>query len=144
MSEVCAALGILQLCRLNEFVEKRNFIAKIYDAGLDAMGIERVLTPPNQVNNYYKYTFFLPKNVSREKFKVLCRERGVAYGGEVYWPPLHLQPAFCDFLDKNARFDIADEWCSRMVNPPMFSQMTVNQAERVVNVTREVLSDLAG
>jgi len=142
MSEVCAALGILQLRRLNEFVEKRNVIARIYDAAFDAMELKHIVTPWNQVNNYYKYTFFLPKNVSRDRFKALCREGGVAYGGEVYWPPLHLQPAFRDFLDKNARFDVADELGSRMVNPPMFSQMTCEEAERVVNVTQKVLSNL--
>jgi dTDP-4-amino-4,6-dideoxygalactose transaminase len=143
MPELSAALGIVQLRRLQEFIEKRNSIARIYDAGLDTVGLKRIETPPNQVNNYYKYCFFLPKNVNRDKFKALCREAGIAYGGEVYWPPLHLQPAFRDFLDKNARFDIADEWGSRMVNPPLFSQMTQEQAERVVNVTRKALSDLS-
>jgi dTDP-4-amino-4,6-dideoxygalactose transaminase len=142
MPELCAVLGMLQLRRLHEFIEKRNSIAKIYDAAFDAIGLERVITPANQVNNYYKYTFLLPKNVERDKFKTMCRERGVAYGGEVYWPPLHLQPAFSDFLDEGARFDTADELTRRMVNPPIFSQMTVEQAERVVKVTREVLSQL--
>jgi dTDP-4-amino-4,6-dideoxygalactose transaminase len=140
MPEICAVLGILQLRRLAEFIERRNSVARIYDAGFDAIGLERVVTPANQVNNYYKYTVFLPKNVEREKFKAMCRERGVAYGGEVYWPPLHLQPAFRDFVDENARFDTADEWGKRMANPPMFNQMTGEQAKRVVEVTREVLS----
>jgi dTDP-4-amino-4,6-dideoxygalactose transaminase len=94
MPEMCAELGILQLRRLDEFIEKRNEIARIYDAGFDPMGLERAVTPPNHLNNHYKYTFFLPKNVNRDRFKALCRERQVAYGGEVYWPPLHLQPAF--------------------------------------------------
>jgi dTDP-4-amino-4,6-dideoxygalactose transaminase len=140
MPEICAVLGILQLRRLPEFIETRNSVARIYDTGFDAIGLERVITPPNQVNNYYKYTLFLPKNVEREKFKAMCRERGVAYGGEVYWPPLHLQPAFRDFIDKHARFDTADEWGKRIANPPMFNQMTEEQAKRVVEVTREVLS----
>jgi len=140
MPEICAVLGILQLRRLAEFIDMRNSVARIYDAGFDAIGLERVVTPANQVNNYYKYTLFLPKNVEREKFKAMCRERGVAYGGEVYWPPLHLQPAYRDFVDENARFDTADEWGKRMANPPMFNQMTGEQAKRVVEVTREVLS----
>ena len=142
MPELSAMLGTLQLRRLAEFIETRNSLAKIYDEGFDAIGLERVITPPGQVNNYYKYTFFLPEHVERDKFKMMCRERGVAYGGEVYWPPLHLQPAFHDFIDKRARFDVADERGRRMVNPPMFSQMTEGQAERVVEVTREVLSAL--
>lgn len=143
MPEISAVLGIVQLRRLPEFIQKRNAIARVYDAGFGALGLERVLTPTNQVNNYYKYTFFLPKNTDRDKFKAMCRERGVAYGGEVYWPPLHLQPAFTEFLHKGARFDVAEDWGRRMVNPPMFSEMTTEQARRVVDVTGEVLSKIA-
>jgi perosamine synthetase len=142
--EMCAALGILQLKRLPEFIANRSSIAKTYDKALDDLGIERVVTPPNVLNNYYKYTFFLPVGIDRDRFKSVCRQRGVAYGGEVYWPPLHLQPAFQEYLSKNARFEAADERCRRMVNPPMFSQMAAEQAERVLKVTRDVLSELGG
>ena len=144
MTELSAALGIIQLGRLSEFVEKRNAIAKIYDEGLDALEVERIVTPADQLNNYYKYTFFLPKEIDRDKFKALCKERGVAYGGEVYWPPLHLQPAFHEFVLENARFNVADEWGRRMVNPPMFSQMNLDQAQRVVEVTRKIVRELTG
>ena len=144
MPEISAAIGIVQLRRLPEFIEKRNALAKVYDEAFDASGLERVVTPPNQLNNYYKYTYFLPKFANRDKFKSICRERGVAYGGEVYWPPLHLQPAYREFLSEHSRFPNADEWCSRMVNPPMFSQMTIEQAERVIEVTRGTLSELKG
>ena len=142
MPEISAALGILQLKRLPEFIENRNRIAKVYDKYLEGMGVERVVTPPNVLNNYYKYTFFLPDGVDRERFKASCRQSGVAYGGEVYWPPLHLQPAYNEFLTENARFDTADVRCGRMVNPPIFSQMTPQQSERVIQVTRDSLSKL--
>ena len=144
LPEISAALGILQLKRLREFIENRNLIAKAYDQALGKMGIEAVLTPPNALSNYYKYTFFLPGRVERDRFKTLCKQQGVAYGGEVYWPPLHLQPAYQEFLSDRARFDTADQRCTRMVNPPIFSQMTREQTERVIEVTRNVLSELGG
>ena len=142
MPEFSAALGLVQLRRLNEFIEARNAIARIYDHNFGSAGLEYVATPRGHVNNYYKYTFFLPKSVDRDKFKTVCRDQGVAYGGEVYWPPLHLQPAFARFVDQRSHFDVAEEWGKRMVNPPMFSQMTREQAMRVVEVTLRVLSNL--
>ncbi len=144
MPEISAAIGLVQLRRLPEFIKNRNSLAKVYDGGFDSRGLERVETPPNQLNNYYKYTYFLPRSVDRDKFKSACRGRGVAYGGEVYWPPLHLQPAYREFLSGHSHFPTADEWCSRMVNPPMFSQMTVEQAERVIEVSGQTLSELQG
>ena len=74
----------------------------------------------------------------------MCRQRGVVYGGEVYWPPLHLQPAYKAFVSRNTPFDVIEEYGKRMVNPPMFSQMTEEQAERVLAVTRHTLSELKG
>lgn len=142
--EICAALGVLQLKRLAEFIAHRNSIAKMYDKALDQIGIERIVTPPNALNNYYKYTFFLPKGIDRGKFKTMCKQRGVGYSGEVYWPPLHLQPAYREFVSNNAHFDAIEEWGRRMVNPPIFSQMTPEQAEEVLEVTRDVLSELSG
>ncbi len=142
MPEVCAALGTLQLRRLNEFIGRRNMIAKVYEAGFEEMGLERVLTPANQLNNYYKYTLFLPGKVDRQKFKELCREKGVLYGGEVYWPPLHMQPAFRKFLHRGMKFRTCEEWGIRIVNPPMFNELTEDQARHVVSVTRQALSRL--
>ncbi len=142
--EISAALAVLQLKRLPEFIENRNRIAATYNGALDEMRIERILTPQNALNNYYKYTFFLPDGIDRDRFKQTSRQRGVAYGGEVYWPPLHLQPAYHEYLSKETRFEVADKRCGRMVNPPMFSQMTIQQADRVVQVTREVLAELEG
>lgn len=142
LPELAAALGILQLRQLDDFIAKRNEIAKLYDDAFDAMQLERAVTPKNQVNNYYKYTCYLPKGINRIRFKELCKQDGVSYGGEVYWPPLHAQPAFQSFLNKNSKFKIADEWGSRMVNPPMFSNMTRQQAERVIEVTKGALREL--
>jgi dTDP-4-amino-4,6-dideoxygalactose transaminase len=144
LPEISAALGILQLKRLQEFIANRNSIAKRYDGALDEIGIERIVTPPDVVNNYYKYTFFLPRGIDRDKFKAICRQRGVGYSGEVYWPPLHLQPAYQEFVSDKARFDAIEEWGRRMVNPPMFSQMTTEQVETVLQVTRGTLSELKG
>ncbi len=142
LPEISAAIGLVQLRHLSEFIQRRNAIARMYDKTLENLGISRVVTPPNQLNNFYKYTYFLPKNVKRDEFKAKCRERGVAYGGEVYWPPLHLQPAFKDFLQNGTRFETADDLCQRMVNPPIFSQMTDQEVNSTIDVTREVLSKL--
>lgn len=143
MPEVCAAQGIVQLKRLPDFIEKRNAIARIYDEQFEKLGIDRVMTPTNQMNNYYKYTAFLPKGLKREAFKQQCRSEGVNYGGEVYWPPLHMQPVFRQFAKRGSRFKVTNDFCRRMINPPIFSQMTPEQAHTVVRVTQRALSQIS-
>jgi perosamine synthetase len=142
MQEISAAIGILQLRRLNEFVQKRNAIARMYDRAFEDMGLSHVVTPKNYVNNYYKYTYFLPDGIDRTRFKSLCRNRGVTYGGETYWPLLHQQPAFQRYVSDGSSYPTADYVGSRMVCPPMFSQMTEEQAQTVIDVTRAVLLEM--
>ena len=59
---------------------------------------------------------------------------------EISWPPLHLQPAHREFVSDKERFDVMEECGRRVAKPPMFSHMTTDQAERVLQVSRDALS----
>jgi dTDP-4-amino-4,6-dideoxygalactose transaminase len=141
MTEISAAIGLVQLKRLPEMIAKRNRIAEYYDRELDAMkGIRPLKRFSNVVNNYYKYTAFLKTGINRDEFKRRLAEKGVSCGGEVYWPPLHLQPVYEQLLrTKEGDFPVAEDVCRRMVCLPMFSQMTEDEASYVVEKVDEVL-----
>jgi perosamine synthetase len=144
MDEISAAIGLTQLKRLPEFIKRRNEIAHHYDESLLKMsGTKPLRTPSNIVNNYYKYITFLSPEIPRDNFKQKLRERGVRCGGEVYWPPLHMQPVYQRLLKvKEGDFPVAEDVCKRMVCLPMYSQMTLTEAEYVVEQIKEVLSEL--
>lgn len=144
MTEISAAIGISQIKRLQEFIMNRNKIARHFDqklSGLDS--IEPLITPSNEVNNYYKYIMLLSNNIPRSDFKEKLREKGVKCSGEVYWPPLHMEPIYQNLLGtKEGDFPIAEDVCQRMVCLPIYSQMTIDEAKYVVEKTKEVLSEL--
>jgi len=144
MTEISAAIGLVQLKRLQEFIKRRNEIAHYYDENLSKIsGIKPLRTPSNILNSYYKYVTFLSPEIPRDNFKQRLRERGVRCGGEVYWPPLHMQPVYQRLLKvKEGDFPVAEDVCKRMVCLPMYSQMTLSEAEYVVEQIREVLSEL--
>ncbi|UCE29037.1 MAG: DegT/DnrJ/EryC1/StrS family aminotransferase [Candidatus Bathyarchaeota archaeon] len=141
MSEIGAATGLLQLKRLSEMVESRNKLASYYDRELSQVSeIEPLKVPSNIVSNYYKHVAFLDRGIDREAFKAELKKSGVSCGGEVYWPPLHLQPVYKRLLGtKDGDFPVAEGVCSRMVCLPMYTQMTQNEAEYVIEKVRSVL-----
>lgn len=141
MTEISAAIGLVQLKRLPEMIEKRNKIAEYYDEKLDEMRhISPLRKQTNSVNNYYKYTVLLSSKINRDEFKRKLAEKGVVCGGEVYWPPLHLQPVYKELLGtEEGDFPVAEDVCSRMACLPMFSQMTQDEAEYVIEKVVEVL-----
>ena len=144
MSEINAAVGLTQLKRLSEFIEHRSMIAKYYDEKLSGIsGIKTRKVPKNIASNYYKYVTFLSPEINRDEFKQKLREKGVKCSGEVYWPPLHMQPIYKRLLRvKVGDFPQSEDACRRMVCLPMYSQMTLDEAEYVVNKIEEVLSEL--
>jgi len=144
MNEISAAIGLTQLKRLPGFIKHRNEIACYYDEKLSKIdGIEPLKNPSNILNSYYKYVTFLSPEIPRDNFKQKLRERGVRCGGEVYWPPLHMQPVYQRLLEvKEGDFPVAEDVCKRMVCLPMYSQMTLSEAEYVVEHIKEVLSEL--
>lgn len=142
MTEISAAMGLVQLRRLPEFIKRRNEIARYYDRGISKVkGLKSLRIPKNVLSNYYKYVAFLSPEIPRDGFKQRLRERGVKPSGEVYWPPLHMQPVYKQLLKiKEGDFPVAEDACRRMVCLPIYSQMTTNEAKYVIESVVEVLS----
>ena len=142
MDEISAAIGLMQLRRLPEMIEKRNKIANYYDGELNNIDyIKPLKKGENVLHNYYKYLAFLDPRFDREKFKERLRALGVRCGGEVYWPPLHLQPIFQKLLGtRKGDFPMAEDVCSRIVSLPMYTQMTLEETEYVIENIKGVLS----
>lgn len=143
LPEISAAIGLAQLDRLPEIMERRKKIARFYDEELrNTDGIEPLKVPKEITNCYYKYVCFLDSGIDRDEFKHKLREKGVMCGGEVYWPPLHLQQIYQKLLGtRKGDFPIAEDVCSRMVALPIYTQMTVEEGEYVVHSIKEVLSE---
>jgi dTDP-4-amino-4,6-dideoxygalactose transaminase len=142
LPEISAAIGLTQLRRLPEIIEKRNKIARYYDKELEKIsGVAPLKTPLNIVNNYYKYVAFLERGIDREKLKEKLRAEGVRCSGEVYWPPLHLEPIFKQLLGtKEGDLPQAEDVCKRMICPPLYAQMTIEEGQYVIEKFRETLS----
>lgn len=143
MSDVHAAIGLSQFARLDEFIEARRGIAKIYDEELEEIdGINPLKILPNGSSNYYKYVALLDKGIDRVAFKKELKERhNVSLSGEVYELPCHLQPIFKKLYGfKGGEFPKAEKLCERHICLPVFPTMTGEEAKYVAEAVNEVIS----
>ncbi len=131
LSELHAAVGLVHLRHLPEFLEVRNQIAARYDAALAGLdGYRPLAVPPAGRSNFYKYVVVPPPWIDRGRLKKELRERhGVALSGEVYEAPLHQQPAFEPYA--RTSLPAAEDMCARHVCLPIHSDMTVEEADYV-------------
>jgi perosamine synthetase len=132
MSELHAAVGHVQMGRLDEFIAVRRRIARLYDEALGEIpGITPVLAPEGSEPNYYKYLAVLDEGIDRARLKKALREQhAVGMSGEVYASPLHRQPIFADL--PTGPLPVSEDLCARHVCLPVHNDMADGEAEQVI------------
>lgn len=139
LSEVHAAIGIVQLKRLDEFIARRREVAAAYEEAIKRTGA--LTLPKAQLlaeSNFYKFVAYLPEGVDRKELKQQMRERfEVGMSGEVYELPLHAQPIFEQF--KRGEYPGADFACASQVCPPVSARMTPADAAYVIESLAQLI-----
>jgi dTDP-4-amino-4,6-dideoxygalactose transaminase len=140
MSEFNAAVGLVHLRRLEQFISARQRIAAQYDEGLAQVdGISPLVIPSICRSNYYKYLALLSPGLDRSRIKrKLLDEHGIGLSGEVYAHPLHDQPVFADWA--SGSFPVADDVCARHICLPLHSDMSDEEAALVIDGVNAVIS----
>jgi perosamine synthetase len=134
MSEPCAAIGLVQLRRLGEFVERRNQVAGFYSKGLSALpGVSPLPTFPGILHSYWHYYVMLDDEIDRQALaRVLQQQFGVQTAW-AYDPPCHLQPVFRDRLGyKPGDLPQSERILSHHIALPMHAALSTDDAAYVV------------
>jgi dTDP-4-amino-4,6-dideoxygalactose transaminase len=100
MTEMEAAIGLVQLRKLDAFTEQRRMNAAYYDRYI-APFYERPRVAPANRHVYHQYTLRIPSadGPSRDEVRAMLERKGVATG--VYYPrPLHLQPPYLELANR--------------------------------------------
>ena len=130
ITELGAALGVLQLRKLPEMLRKRQAAYDVIAPMLDDAGVEYVSTAHMDVASQYKLIVLLPEGREPEAVKKALNAEGVYPGGTVYELPCHQQPVF-EGLSPGGAYPVSERWCPNHICPPLTSGVSTDQA-RVV------------
>jgi len=139
MTDLQAALGLSQLNRLNEFIEKRNLLAQYYDSAFDNTAITS-LTPKHYcLSAYHLYLILLP-NTNNNKHKqaiITLREQGIF--AHVHYIPVHLQPYYQNLGFKQGDFPNAEQYYQRVITLPLYPSLTKKEQQYIVEQVKKIL-----
>lgn len=134
MSELHAALGLIELRTLDTVLISRRRVARWYDAIVgDLPGVVAVHPAEGCEPNYYKYIVLFDDAEMRSDFRVWARSKGLSLPSGVYDVPLHHQPVFEHIQDRQP-FPGAEDFCSRHVALPVGRQMQETDVADVATV----------
>ncbi len=135
LPEISAILGIYQLRRLEEFIARRNAIAKQFNNALAKIGKAKTVSCAQGSRcSYYKYPLILDTSVDKAAFtKRLFEDYGVETGN-VFYPPCHLQGVYkklgaFSYGDLSA----AEQVLSRTITLPMHVGLTDSDVQYILD-----------
>jgi len=142
MTDIAAALGLVQLEKCDRMWEARKRIAEIYNDGLG--DLDEVVTPAvhgDVEHAWHLYPIRLdldPLRIGRAEFITMMREQNI--GTSVHFIPLHLHPFYRDtYRYRREDFPNASNAYERLVSLPIYPAMTESDAVDVVTVVRDII-----
>jgi len=140
MTDIQAAMGIVQLKKLDKFIEIRRKYVQIYNRELSK--IKGIITPyemPDLKHVYYLYPILL-KSYDRDKFINKMAKNGIQCS--VHFIPLHLHP----FYRKRFGFKKGDfpnsEWVyEREVSLPLYPKMKEKDIKFIINAIKKIINE---
>jgi dTDP-4-amino-4,6-dideoxygalactose transaminase len=139
LPDVLAALGSSQLKRLAEFKQRRKEIHASYNELL--AGVPELTLPVCRAYvdpMWHLYPLRVPAAKRRRVFEDL-RSKGV--GVQVNYLPTYLHPVFTDLGYSAGLCPVAEDYYSREISLPMFTELTDSQVEHIASAVRGSLSN---
>jgi perosamine synthetase len=145
LSDINCALGIAQLARLDEFIQKRDNVARTYQKLI--ADDDRIITPqnpPDSTMSWFVFVIRLAEGYTADQRDALLqdmRQKGIQVSN--YFPPVHLQPFMAEkFGFKTGDFPITESIAQRTIALPFYNNLSQQDAELVCTELKSSLDNL--
>ena len=135
-NEIQAAVGRLQLQRLERFNESRRQIARWYGDGLKGLP---VITPKVQDWAEPVFHLYVIQTPERERLAAYLREKEIQTG--IHYPvPCHLQPAVKNTLGRQPKLKRTEEAAKKILSLPIYPELEKEKVDFVCATIKEFFS----
>jgi perosamine synthetase len=143
MTDLAAAIGLVQLERLDELAGSRAAIAARYDAAF--AGSELVDAPPRRDGDRHAWHLYVIRlnleAMSVDRAGVIQQLAEAGIGASVHFIPLHLHPHYQQrYGYAPGDFPVAERIFERSVSIPIWPGMSDVQVDRVSSTLLEILN----
>ncbi len=135
MSDISAALGLSQIRRINQFVDRRREIAKRYNKELIKLNLALPYQDPRNSSSFHLYPV---QTIHRnDVFNILWSE-GIKVN--VHYRPIHTQPFWQKRGFLQGDFPNSEHYYSRALSLPIHFELTDEKQEKVIQILKSFKS----
>jgi len=138
MDELSAALGCSQMERIEEILDKRSKVARMYGEKLAEVEEVQVpyIAPYVSRMSWFVYVIRLKWGIDRNRVIKYLNKEGVQC--KPYFTPIHLQPFYRKMFGyKEGDFPITEDVTNRTIALPFFNNLKEEQIDYVVEKLKE-------
>ena len=141
ITDLQAALGLVQLGRLDGFLARRRALAVRYDRLLADLPLRRPWQHPDGRSSYHLYpVYFDAERVGVTRRHIYDRLREAGIGVQVHYIPVYLQPYYRRLGFREEQFPEAERYYRGALSLPIYSSLSDVQQDEVVEALRGVLA----
>ena len=140
MTEMQAALGLSQLQRLDEFVARRQVLAKQYDELLKDLPVTLPFRQPENRSALHLYPILLEAKHRKQIFDYL---RSHDIGVNVHYIPVPTQPYYRKrFGFQAGDFPCAENYYAQAMSLPLYFSLSDEEQQQVVKTLQQAIGSL--
>ncbi len=141
MTDLQAALGLSQLNRLDEYVERRHLLAERYDCSLSNMPL---ITPWRNTDSYSAFHLYVIRlelsKIAKTHRQVFEQLRANGIGVNLHYIPIHTQPHYMKMGFKLGDFPESECYYSEAISLPIYPKLKESEQEKVVQSLADILT----
>ena len=141
LTDLAAAIGLVQLGRLDAMADARARIAARYDRAF--AGSDLVTVPPRRAGDRHAWHLYVVRltleAIAIDRAAAIERLAGAGIGASVHFIPLHLHPYYQRELGyRPGDFPVAERLYERSLSLPIWPDMTDEQVDRTAATLLEI------
>jgi len=137
LTDIQSSLGVSQLKRADEGLQKRKKIADTYDKAFAGSTIKIPSVAANASHAYHLYVIQTSKRLELynhlKSKNIFC---------QVHYIPVHLQPYYRDLGFKKGDFPVSESYYDKCLSLPMYPTLTENEQAYVINQILSFIKDI--
>lgn len=126
--DILCALGLSQLERADEGLERRRFLAKKYDKAFEGTNVRPLSYKDKEGHAYHLYVV----QIANRK-QVYDALRKLKIFTQIHYIPVHLMPYYKDLGYKQGDFPNAEAYYDCCISLPMFPSLTDEEQDYVID-----------
>ncbi|MGI9577879.1 MAG: DegT/DnrJ/EryC1/StrS family aminotransferase [Microthrixaceae bacterium] len=138
MTDIAAAIGLVQLDRLEGFQERRREVAAAYADGLGDLPLDLPTAATDRSSAWHLYPIRLREGGAEARQALIEHMGDQKIGTSVHFIPIHLHPWYRDtFGYQSEDFPVAFAEYQRLVSLPMHPRLSDEDVDDVITAVRK-------